>query len=222
MAKSEKAGFIALLTLATIGLLMVGACVWRFSPRDVAPAEPVETGQPETTEAQNVAPVEPAETAQPEAQVTPRPETPDPDEGELIEAALVAQGYFREDIPLTFEEQDFLHAAADEFGVDYYIMVALIERETNFRNIPGDGGNSQGYGQIQKKWWAGLMEEIGAEDLTVPRDNFRTACAILATLTDRYGNLTDALTAYNRGKPGESKYASAIMENAEKWRDGNV
>lgn len=142
-------------------------------------------------------------------------------EDERIEAALLEQGYYRTDIPLTYLEQDFLHTAADEFGVDYYIMVALIEKETNFRNITGDGGSSTGYCQIQERWWSDLMEEIGAEDLTQPYDNFRTAAAILSRHLERYGTMRDALTAYNAGKPGRSQYASDILANAEKWRETN-
>lgn len=144
----------------------------------------------------------------------------DPLEDVKIEAALVEQGYFRDDVPLTYGEQDALHTAADEFGVDYCLMLGLIERETNFRNIPGDGGDSAGYCQVQVKWWGGLMEEIGADDLTNPGDNFRTACAIVAHLTEKHGTTEDALTAYNSGKPGQSAYASVVLANAEKWRAG--
>lgn len=148
------------------------------------------------------------------------PDWDEPQEDAKNTAALVAQGYFREDIPIPYAEQDFLHTAAEEFGVDYHLMLGLIERETNFRNIPGDGGNAYGYCQVWPKWWSGLMEEIGAEDLNDPYDNFRTACAIVAHLTEKHGSTERALTAYNSGKPGQSAYASAVLANAEKWRAG--
>ena len=140
-------------------------------------------------------------------------------EDERIEAALLEQGYYRDDIPLTYLEQDYLHTAADEFGVDYHIMVALIEQETDFRNIFGDGGNAYGYCQIWPKWWGGLMVDIGTDDLTDPYDNFRTAAAILNHLTAEYGDIENALTYYNTGAPGKSEYASEILANAEKWRE---
>lgn len=128
--------------------------------------------------------------------------------------------YIIEDVPLPADLQITLHDAAEEFGVDYYIMLALIEQESDYRNINGDGGDSIGYCQIQPKWWTGLMEEIGATDLTDPEDNFRTACAILAELTDKHG-LEYALTSYNRGKPGESEYAREVMARAEVISDGH-
>ena len=125
--------------------------------------------------------------------------------------------WYIEALPLTYEEQEALWEACQEFQVDHAVMLALIERETDFRNIQGDGGDSIGYCQIQPRWWSGLMEEIGAEDLTDPEDNFRTACAIMAQLTERYGNVEDALSAYNTGSAGSTKYASAVLSNSAKW-----
>ena len=122
-----------------------------------------------------------------------------------------------EELPLTYEEQEALWEACQEFQVDHAVMLALVERETDFRNVQGDGGDSIGYCQIQPRWWSGLMEEIGAEDLTDPEDNFRTACAIMAQLTERYGNVEDALSAYNTGSAGPTKYASAVLSNSAKW-----
>lgn len=160
------------------------------------------------------------ETADPkpaEGQMPEEPEEPGTDE-EVVRA-LLEQGYISDEIPLSYEEQIYLRAACEEFETDYYIMLALIERETRFQNIPGDGGNSQGFCQIQKKWWSGLMDEIGTSDLTDPKDNFRTGCAIITKLSNTYGTIEDALTAYNTGSPGRSKYASGVLEAADGWRE---
>ena len=127
---------------------------------------------------------------------------------------------YESNVPLTYAEQRELREASEEFGIDYYLMLGLIERETNFRNIYGDGGQAYGYCQVWVKWWQGKMQEIGAEDLNVPKDNFRVACAIVRELTDRYGSYEGALTAYNKGSFDGvvSHYATTVMENAEKWR----
>lgn len=123
-------------------------------------------------------------------------------------------------IPLSCELQEELHQACVEFGVDYYIMVALIDRETKFRNVIGDNGNSYGYCQIQPRWWYDLMIEIGATDLNVPKDNFRTACAIMSGLAKTYKNTEGALVAYNTGsyKGKSTAYSREIMANAERYR----
>ena len=139
-------------------------------------------------------------------------------ENEKIEAALVESGYFRDDIPMDYDTQACLRAACEESGVEYEVMLGLIDRETGFQNINGDGGDSIGYCQIQPKWWSGLMTELGVNDLTRSLDNFRTGCAILSGLTEKYGSLEYALTAYNTGKPGKSEYADDVLQRIEKWR----
>lgn len=128
--------------------------------------------------------------------------------------------FYSEDVPLTEEEQTDLHEASEEFGVDYHTMLGLIEKETNFKNISGDGGKASGYCQVWEYWWSDLMTDIGTEDLNNPKDNFRTACAIVAELRDQYGSMAGALTAYNKGSYDGtvSKYAMRVLENAEKWR----
>lgn len=128
-------------------------------------------------------------------------------------------GWYIEDLPLNQDLQEALWEACQEFGIDYALALAIIEQETNYSNILGDGGASVGFFQIQPRWWGELMERIGTGDLTDPVDNFRTGCAVLRELLLRYdGSVTDALTAYNTGHPGQSAYASAVMEAAKGWR----
>lgn len=118
--------------------------------------------------------------------------------------------YLREDIPLSVELQAQLYGACLEFGVDYALALAVVEQETGYQNLTGDGGKSIGYFQIQPRYWSGLMKEIGAADLTVPQDNFRAGCAILAQLMDG-NNLEDALSLYNTGHKGQSRYSREVM-----------
>lgn len=136
------------------------------------------------------------------------------------EVVVVAEKDYILDIPLSCELQEELHEACEEFGVDYYLMIALIDRETDFKNVVGDGGNSYGYCQIQPKWWYDLMLEIGATDLNVPKDNFRTACAIMSGLTKTYNSTEGALVAYNQGsyKGKSTSYSREVMANAERYR----
>jgi soluble lytic murein transglycosylase-like protein len=141
-------------------------------------------------------------------------------ENQVAETVTEADEEYSEVVPLTQAEQKALYDAAEEFGIDYYVMLGLIDKETDFRNISGDRGNASGYCQIWQKWWSGKMRDIGAEDLNVPEDNFRTACAIMRELTDRYGSTAGALTAYNSGSYNGkvSAYATEVLANAEKWR----
>lgn len=130
---------------------------------------------------------------------------------------MIEDTYLLDDIPLSYELQAALYGACLEYEVDFNLMLALIEQETNFRNVKGDGGDSVGYMQIQSKWWSGLMAEICAENLMEPVDNFRTGCAILRQLLDKYGSVEDALSAYNRGRPGQTRYSREVMERMQKY-----
>ena len=147
----------------------------------------------------------PAETSAPtEADDAPVVTVIAPEEPEI-------PAWYIEDLPLNQDLQEALWNAC---------ALSVIEQETDYQNLRGDGGNSIGFFQIQPRWWGELMERIGTDDLADPVDNFRTGCAVLRELLLRYdGSVTDALTAYNSGHPGESAYADAVMEAAKRWRE---
>lgn len=137
-------------------------------------------------------------------------------ENEYIEAALYASGYFREDVPLDGDTQAFLRAACEETGIPYELALAVIQQETEFRNVVGDDGRSVGYMQVQRRWHEDRMARPGVTDLTDPYGNFRVGCDFLAELLGKYP-LEEALTAYNSGKPGKSAYASNVLAYMEAY-----
>ena len=140
-------------------------------------------------------------------------------ENEKIEAALYASGYFREDVPLDGELQSQLRAACEESGVEYTLMLAIIRKETGYRNVKGDGGASWGYCQVQPRWHKARMERLGVTDLMDPFGNFRVAPPNMAELLSRY-DVENALTAYNSGHPGHSTYARTVMGYWEELKNG--
>lgn len=153
-----------------------------------------------------------------ESKQTAEPVKEDSDMTDVCAETTASFDYY-EEIPLTYDEQAALTEACNRFRVDRALLLGLIEQETNFRNITGDGGKSIGYCQIQPRWWSGLMQEIGAKDLSEPRDNFMTACAIIKSLCEKYGDTELALTAYNTGHGGQSRYAESVLNYTEKWSE---
>lgn len=144
----------------------------------------------------------------------PEPEpTPDINEDELVERALLASGYLSDDVPLSYELQDALRSACYEYNIPYALALAVIEQETRFQMIDGDGGDSLGFFQIQPRWWKWLADELGA-DLDDPAGNIRTGCAILRHLLDLTGgNPQKALGKYNT-RPG---YPDEVIARWERW-----
>ena len=135
-------------------------------------------------------------------------------ENQKISEALYASGYFRDDIPLDEETQAYLRAACEESGVKYELALAVIWKETDFRNIIGDSGDSIGYMQVQPRWHKERMERLDVDDLQDPFGNFRVGCDYIAELMEKYP-LENALTAYNSGIPGKSEYAKEVIEYME-------
>lgn len=138
-------------------------------------------------------------------------------ENEKIEAALVKQGYFREDMPLDYDTQAFLRAACEESGVEFELALAVIWKETTFRNVVGDSGDSLGYMQVQPRWHGARMERLGVTDLMDPFSNFRVGCDYLAELLGKYP-MAQALTCYNTGSPGHNQYADDVIGYLEELR----
>jgi hypothetical protein len=137
---------------------------------------------------------------------------------EDVVAELVDLGYYRDDVPLEYELQDYLHLACQEAGVPYALALAVIQKETNFQNLIGDDGASEGYMQIRKKCHYDRMEPLGVTDLMDPAGNFRVGCDLLAELLGKYPT-QEALTAYNSGSPGYNKYSYAVMGYYEEWKE---
>jgi len=134
----------------------------------------------------------------------------DPNESALIEAALVEQGYFREDVPLSYELQDYLHMACEKAGIAYSVGLGLIDVESNFQTDVVSPHGSYGLCQLNPRYFPrGLA----------PAENITTGIGYLAECMERYdGDLGAALTAYNAGyDTGDRRYANTVLQAAQRW-----
>ncbi len=125
--------------------------------------------------------------------------------------------YLREDIPLSYELQMLLYGACLDYEIEYPLALAMIEQETQFKNIKGDGGKAYGYFQVWPKWHKDRMAQLGVSDLMDPEGNFRVALHFMRENLDKYGSLEDALSFYNTGAPGQTKYSREVMERMQKY-----
>lgn len=124
------------------------------------------------------------------------------------------QPYIYEMIPFDEEMQLLVWQACEETGCPYELALSVIWNESMYQNLTGDNGNSIGYMQIQPRWHQARMERLGVSDLSDPLSNFRVGCDLLAELLDRY-SLKEALTCYNTGSPGQSRYADGVVKYME-------
>lgn len=135
--------------------------------------------------------------------------------------------YLKGKPPLTYEDQDKLRSACREFNIPYPIALAMIERESKFQNVSGDGGTAIGYMQVREHLHRDRMVRLGVTDLWNSSENFRVACDFLAENLEKYGDMGKALMAYNMGPTGASKlwdkgvsqseYSKQVLQRAEYW-----
>lgn len=126
-------------------------------------------------------------------------------------------------------------------GIPVSLGFALIEQESNFRNVFGHdptifigAGNvtkqkylaykrqrghshMQGVGPAQLTWWEfqDVADKYGG--CWNPTYNIRVAFEHLATLVRSRGN-RDGIKAYNGTGPAADRYASQVLAKMEKWR----
>ena len=131
-------------------------------------------------------------------------------------AEIYEEGFRYYEIPQEYKDaggcfpeivQVYLWCECKEYGVDYYTVVALIERESGYHwDKLGDNGNSKGYMQIYEKWHTDRMQNLGCTDLMNPYQNVRVGIDFLSYLLKKYGTIQDTLAAYNYGEKGAREY----------------
>jgi|GEM_PF-5566675 len=102
----------------------------------------------------------------------------------------------------------YVEAAAKKYSLDPALIFAVMERESNGRNIKGDGGHGRGLMQIDdRSWGTWLAQNNGGMD---PASNIMKGAEILRANLDYFkGDLTKAIAAYNAGCGGVNKAVNA-------------
>ncbi len=123
------------------------------------------------------------------------------------------------DVPLDEELQLHIIETAETHGIDPAIVMAIAFRESTYQvDAIGDSGNSLGLMQVQPRWHSERMERLNCPNMLDPFQNVTVAVDYLAEMLDWYGgDMTKALTAYNRGHYNGTVngYATAVLNIAE-------
>ena len=122
-------------------------------------------------------------------------------------------------VPLDHDLQAHIIRTCHEYGIDPALVMAVIQKESTFDAAAvGDSGDSAGLMQVQERWHRERMERLGVSDLLDPYQNTLVGIDYLAELLTQYP-VSDALTAYNSGSPGESVYADTVLKNLSVLED---
>ena len=138
----------------------------------------------------------------------------DPDEEPTGECGLDSETdwipfEYHEEIPLSEALQCILWDDCQEYGVDYYVALGLIQTESNFRT-DADNGTHYGLCQLSKRYFPNNLP---------PGENIGEGMAFLGKLMRTYnGDVGAALTSFNVGHDnGSRSYANLVLERAQEW-----
>ena len=129
-------------------------------------------------------------------------------------------------VPLDHDLQDYIFELCDVYQVDPGIIIAMIEKESNYQaDIMGDNGAAYGLLQIHPRWHQARMDNLGVTDLLDPYQNVLVGIDLFAELmVDGNDSLVWALMAYNAGPSyatdmrnagSISYYARRVMQIAD-------
>ena len=112
------------------------------------------------------------------------------------------------DIPLSEELQVFTFNLCEEYGADYEMVLAIMDKESDYTASAISKSSDYGIMQINKinhKW---LTEELEVTDFLDPEQNIRCGIYMLADLMKKYDDPHRVLMAYNMGERGAREYVA--------------
>lgn len=113
-------------------------------------------------------------------------------------------------VPLSHDIQDHIFATCEEYGIAPALVVAMIAQESDFgAQKVGDGGDSAGLLQVQRKWHQERMDRLGCDNLLDPYQNITVAVDYIAELKEINPDLYWVLMAYNSGMHRATKNMEA-------------
>lgn len=102
--------------------------------------------------------------------------------------------------------QQFTYIICQQNGVDYALVLAIIEVESGYKWDAYSKEGSQGYMQVNVKWHEDRMERLNVDNVENPYFNIMVAVDYLAELQGRFDTEAEMLTAYNYGVSGAYKH----------------
>ena len=107
--------------------------------------------------------------------------------------------FYKENIPLASELQDYTHQKSLEYGIDYSIVFALMYYESRFTiTAHNKGSDCRGIMQISQRYYGKDC------DLFDPYVNIEKGISMLASYYNTYRDYNKALMCYNMGCGGAS------------------
>lgn len=134
----------------------------------------------------------------------------------------IPTGFEPFDVNLDKDLQEYIYCVSQAYNIDYSFVVAVIERESNYRPTVISSTNDYGLMQINKSVHSWVTEETGVTNYLDPYQNVIAGCFILHELFEKYDEASMVLMAYNMGEKNAkrlwdrgiyfSDYSRKVME----------
>lgn len=110
-------------------------------------------------------------------------------------------------IPVDKDLQDYVWSLCCAYDIEehYELIYAMMFRESSFNSNLISATNDYGIMQINKSNHYYLSKLLGITDFLDPYQNTHAGIYMIASLLHKYGNVNDALMAYNMGDAGAAK-----------------
>ena len=148
-----------------------------------------------------------------------------PDEENSVE-----QEFQTYDIDLSEELQNYTFEQCEKNGLEFELVLAVMQVESNFKSDLISKTNDYGLMQINKVNHKRFMKELGVTDFLDPKQNIDCGIYMLKELFDKYSNEHKVLMAYNFGEGGmkrnwkkgvrSSKYSRKVLQIREELVGG--
>lgn len=126
-------------------------------------------------------------------------------------------------VPLSEQLQLHIFEECEKHNIAPAIVIALIERESDFDEYAESSKGAKGLMQVVPKWHGERMDRLDCGDLFNPYQNITVGIDYLAELKEKNSDLYWVLMAYNQGmskatvrlaNEDYSNYAISIVERA--------
>ncbi len=142
----------------------------------------------------------------------------------------VDQGFQAYDIGLSEELQKYTFQQCKKNGLEFELVLAVMQVESNFKSDLISRTNDYGLMQINKVNHEWLKKELGVTDFLDPKQNIDCGIYMLKELFDKYSDEHKVLMAYNFGEGGmkrnwkkgvrSSKYSRKVLQTRERLVGG--
>lgn len=126
---------------------------------------------------------------------------------------IIPDEYIRTGGELEEQVQRFIYRFSGENGLDYAMVLAMIETESGYHSDSVSSCGAVGYMQIMTKWHAERMDVLGVTDPMDPMSNVMIGIDYMGELTCNYP-IELALMIYNEGNLAISKWNKGIKQTS--------